>query len=98
MSQRDRLKQALNKLAKTSNILNEALDGGSGFDLMVANEKASIKLTEVRSLRFHLKPCEDANIVFIPPDNNFLRAISHCGGVATPGDGTLVSFKHSAYL
>lgn len=91
MSQMENLRVALTKLARTSDILNETLDTDNGFDLIVANEKASAELRRIRCIRSELRPCEDDTIVFLPPDNNLLKAVATMGCVTTSGGSFVVS-------
>lgn len=85
MTQMETLRIALTKLARTSDLLNEALETGNGFDVIAANEKASNDLKRIRSIRSELTPCEDEAILFVPPENNLLRAVSSMGNISTSG-------------
>lgn len=73
VSQMENLRIALAKLARTSDMLNETLETGSGLELIAANERASSDLKQIRCIRSELRPCEDENIVFMPPIIIFLE-------------------------
>lgn len=79
----ENLRIALTKLARTSDLLNETLETGSGLELIAANERASSELKRIRCIRSELRPCEDDNVVFMPPDNNLLRAVTSMGNIST---------------
>ncbi|XP_050506283.1 E3 ubiquitin-protein ligase TRIM71 [Diabrotica virgifera virgifera] len=81
MSQVENLRMALTKLSCISDILNESVDSANSFDLIAVNEKAVNELKQIRALRPELIPCEDDGIMFLPPDNGFLRAISSIGSL-----------------
>ncbi|KAG5892471.1 hypothetical protein JTB14_017435 [Gonioctena quinquepunctata] len=82
MSQLENLRVALMRLASTSDVLNESIDPSNSFDLIAINERASNELKQIRALRPELVPCEDDGIMFLPPENGFLRAISSIGNVS----------------
>ncbi|CAG9813228.1 unnamed protein product [Phaedon cochleariae] len=82
MSQVENLRVALSKLTCTSDLLNESVDATNAFDIIGINERATNDLKQIRTLRPELSPCEDDGIMFLPPDNGFLRAISSIGNVS----------------
>lgn len=80
-TQMNNLRMALTKLARTFDLLNECKDSSNTYELITANEKAANELKQIRSLKSELVPCEDDVIMFLPPDNGFLSAISSIGSV-----------------
>ncbi|CAH1184660.1 unnamed protein product [Phyllotreta striolata] len=81
LSQLENLRVALSKLSYTSDLLSETIDMTNTFELITINEKATNELKQIRALRPELVPCEDDGIMFLPPDNGFLRAISSIGNL-----------------
>ncbi|KAF5302014.1 hypothetical protein FQA39_LY10484 [Lamprigera yunnana] len=88
-NQMETLRVALTKLARMSDLLNESLEGSTGIDIISINEKVSNDLKQIRAIRSDLTPCEDDNIVFVPPDINLLRAISALGSLNVPNNNLL---------
>ncbi|KAJ8923951.1 hypothetical protein NQ315_006727 [Exocentrus adspersus] len=80
-NQMENLRTALSKLARVFDLLNESKDSTGAFDLILANEKAANELKLIRCIKSDLTPCEDDNIMFIPPDPSILSAISTIGNV-----------------
>lgn len=78
-AQMENLRISLTKLAKLSDILNEALEGVTGIDIICFNERVSNELKQIHANITDFVPCEDDNIVFIPPDLNLLQAIISLG-------------------
>ncbi|KAK4885456.1 hypothetical protein RN001_001727 [Aquatica leii] len=89
-NQMETLRVALTKLARMSDLLSESLEGSTGIDIISINEKVSNDLKQIRAIRSDLTPCEDDNIVFVPPDINLLRAISSLGSLNVPNSGLLI--------
>ncbi|KAJ8928873.1 hypothetical protein NQ314_018494 [Rhamnusium bicolor] len=91
--QMENLRVALSKLARTSDLLNECMDSQNAYELNVANDKAANELKQIRSLKPELIPNEDDGIMFLPPENGFLRTISTIGNVtiSTPRSSLMPS-------
>ncbi|VEN37474.1 unnamed protein product [Callosobruchus maculatus] len=81
LTQLESLRITLNKLARTADLLSESVDLPNPYDLIAVNEKAANEIKQIRMMRLELAPCEDDGIMFLPPDNGFLRAISSIGNV-----------------
>ncbi|XP_067002397.1 E3 ubiquitin-protein ligase TRIM71 [Anabrus simplex] len=85
MLQMDGLRLFLNRLARTTDLLNEAMEMGSGIDLLHAKEKACIEMKQLRIIRACLQPHEDETILFMTPDTLLFRAVTTMGMIRSSG-------------
>jgi len=76
---------AFTRCSRTHDMLNDALEGGSSYDLLQAKNQAVSELNIFKQLRLALQPHEDDNIMFLPPDQALLNAIATMGNVSTTG-------------
>nr|CAD7410529.1 unnamed protein product [Timema poppensis] len=79
--QLDSLHLALTRLGRTQQSLNEALEVGTGLELLCIKEKASLELKQVRIVRGPLHPVEDDQIAFCQPDTMLFHAVAGMGSV-----------------
>ncbi|CAH0551130.1 unnamed protein product [Brassicogethes aeneus] len=83
MAQQESLRIALAKLARTSDLLTDSIETSqNALDIMIGNEKAEAELKQIRPFSMELVPCEDDNLMFIPAESGFLRAISQFGSIS----------------
>ncbi|XP_017771655.1 PREDICTED: E3 ubiquitin-protein ligase TRIM71-like isoform X2 [Nicrophorus vespilloides] len=73
------IKTAMNNIAVTSNILNDAMNNGMVRELAIINEKAMMEVTSLKGLRPELMTLDEANLYFIPPEHHLLGAIANMG-------------------
>ncbi|XP_013780026.2 E3 ubiquitin-protein ligase TRIM71-like [Limulus polyphemus] len=83
--QMEDLKVALAKMTHIVEFIQHVLDSGSDIDILKAKDKAYTQLHELRYYQNHLQPQEDDNILFTPPDNALLSAVSALGFVSSSG-------------
>ena len=79
----DTLKQGLSSLVRTVENVETVLNTGRDIDILKTKEKMVIEMQNVRSLRGHLQPHEDDNILFTPPDTALHNAISKMGFISS---------------
>lgn len=80
-NQLDNLRTIYAKLGRTSDILKEAAFCGTPQEVLAINAKAEKELRQIRSLQPMLLPCEDDDIMFLPPDKSFLQTVSSIGNI-----------------
>lgn len=74
---------ALARCGRTHDSLNDALEGGSAYDLLQAKNQALSELKIFKQLRLIMQPHEDDNITFFPPDQALFNAIATMGNVTS---------------
>lgn len=83
LGQQQRLNIAFFQILKTSDMLTQSLDSGTGYELMLANDRACTDLRHMRNLRLNMKPCDDDGIFFLGPDDKFLKEVATMGNIVT---------------
>lgn len=73
---------ALARCGRTHDSLNDALEGGTAYDLLHVKNQALSELKVFKQLRLVMQPHEDDNITFFPPDQALFNAIATMGNVS----------------
>lgn len=81
-TQLENLRQTFAKLSNTSDILNEYSESPNSMEVLAVNEQSAKQLKQISALKSEFVPCEDDGIMFLPPENGFLRAISSFGNLS----------------
>ncbi|XP_044740184.1 E3 ubiquitin-protein ligase TRIM71 isoform X2 [Chrysoperla carnea] len=79
--QMDGLRLALSRLARTTDLLGEALENSAPIEILLKNEKAAAELRKLRNLQVNLIPRENDFIMYTPPEPGLLRAVATMGCV-----------------
>lgn len=79
----DELKHGLSQLSSTVEQVEQALETGTDVDVLRTKDKIVSDMQNMRHLRGLLKPHEDDNILFTPPDTALLTAISQLGFISS---------------
>ncbi|CAH1995414.1 unnamed protein product [Acanthoscelides obtectus] len=82
-TQLDSLRIMLSRLARTTDVLNECVDMPNPYDLISVNQRVAREIKQVQTMRLELGPCEEDGIMFLPPDANFMSAISSLGNITS---------------
>ncbi|XP_057663360.1 E3 ubiquitin-protein ligase TRIM71 isoform X2 [Diorhabda carinulata] len=80
-SQLENLSHVLTELMRISNLLNESSKINNTIDLLKLNDTATNEMRQLRAVRPELTPCEDDDVLFLPPDNTVFRLLSTIGGI-----------------
>ncbi|XP_045192205.1 E3 ubiquitin-protein ligase TRIM71-like [Mercenaria mercenaria] len=81
--QMDDLKQGLMSLSRTVENVETVLNTGRDIDVLKTKESMVSEIQKLRSLRGHLQPHEDENILFTPPDAALHVAITKLGFISS---------------
>jgi tripartite motif-containing protein 71 len=81
--QMDDLKQGLMSLSRTVENVETVLNTGREIDVLKTKESMVSEIQKLRSLRGHLQPHEDDNILFTPPDAALHVAITKLGFISS---------------
>ncbi|XP_054278951.1 E3 ubiquitin-protein ligase TRIM71 isoform X2 [Macrosteles quadrilineatus] len=74
---------AFTRCSRTHDLLNDALEGGSSYDLLQAKNQAVNELKLFKELKLSMQPQEDDNILFLPPEQALFNAVRAMGSVST---------------
>ncbi|XP_056642620.1 E3 ubiquitin-protein ligase TRIM71 [Diorhabda sublineata] len=80
-SQLENLSHVLTELMRISNLLTESSKINNTIDLLKVNDTATNEMRQLRAVRPELTPCEDDDVLFLPPDNTVFRLLSTIGGI-----------------
>ncbi|XP_046662538.1 E3 ubiquitin-protein ligase TRIM71 isoform X2 [Homalodisca vitripennis] len=80
--QGEELRLALSRCGRTHDFLNDALEGGSSYDLLQARNQAVSDLKVFKQLKTLVQPLEFDKIFFFPPDQMLFNAVATMGNVS----------------
>lgn len=81
------------KLTQNTDTLRDSVESYSNYEMMHANDKISIELKHIRSLRAEFMPNEDDMLLFLPPDSRLLRSVACAGHISTNSQTPVVRPK-----
>lgn len=81
--QTDEFRLALSRCGRTHDLLSDAIEGGSSYDLLQARNQALNDLKVFQQLTLAMQPHEDDNISFYQPEPALYSAVATMGGVVS---------------
>uniref|UniRef100_A0A1B6MU92 B box-type domain-containing protein n=1 Tax=Graphocephala atropunctata TaxID=36148 RepID=A0A1B6MU92_9HEMI len=83
IQQSEELRLALSRCGRTHDFLNDALEGGSSYDLLQARNQAVSDLKVFKQLKSLVQPHDFDKIFFFPPDDMLFNAVSTMASVSS---------------
>ncbi|CAL4118615.1 unnamed protein product, partial [Meganyctiphanes norvegica] len=81
----DELSSAFARLSHTVDQIGGSMDTANHIELLQTRDKVVQQMNELRSLKAHMVPHEDDNIVFQAPESSLYQSIQTMGHIASSG-------------